>query len=234
MARDLLSRAREAHPRGGESGLRAERVGHLSEPKAWYDDANCLRHANKRIPIITASARRAGLESVIVADNLHGQTTEEYIGTCWKQARAKMHLLPGGLTDIIQLIDKELGHLVKHYLGEEHSSWCVEGDNNRRWMEGMAMWEKRVHLTHMLQKAYARACSQYDFERNAAQLGMLMTADGTGDGLINLQGFENYSFTDADGGDDGQGSSVDEVEEEEYVDPKACLVVSEEDDRTRI
>ena len=222
---EICFRGQGKRIRAEETAGYAPNVWVTFQPKAWYDDANCLRHANKRIPIITASARRAGLESVIVADNLHGQTTEEYIGTCWKQARAKMHLLPGGLTDIMQLIDKELGHLVKHYLGEEHSSWCVEGDNNRRWMEGMALWEKRVHLTHMLQKAYARACSQYDFEKNAAQLGMLMTADGTGDGLIKLQGFENYSFTDADGGDDGQGSSADEVEEEEDVDPKASLVV---------
>ena len=41
-------------------------------------------------------------------------------------------------------------------------------------------------------------------------MGMLMTADGTGDDLIKIQGLENYTFTDEDGGE-----PVNESDEEE-------------------
>ena len=43
------------------------------------------------------------------------------------------------------------------------------------------MWEKRVHLTHMLAKGYQKACAEYDFEKNASKIGMLMTIDNTTD-----------------------------------------------------
>ena len=64
----------------------------------------------------------------------------------------------------------------------------------------------------MLAKGYQKACAEYDFEKNASKIGMLMTIDGTMDDLILPQGFDTYTFTDADGGDDRRGSSADESE----------------------
>ena len=43
-------------------------------------------------------------------------------------------------------------------------------------------------------------------------MGMLMTADGTGDDLIKIQGLENYTFTDEDGGEPGNESDEEEPE----------------------
>jgi hypothetical protein len=69
-----------------------------------------------------------------------------------------------------------------------------------------------VHLTNMLEKAYAKACSVYDFEKVATQLGMLMTIDGSGDDLIKIQGLGHVSFGDEDGGDPPEDSDDDDDE----------------------
>ena len=50
-------------------------------------------------------------------------------------------------------------------------------------------------------------CETFDFERAATRLGMNMTIDGSGDDKIRLQGVENYTFCDADGGATGEVSS---------------------------
>jgi hypothetical protein len=75
------------------------------------------------------------------------------------------------------------------------------GSNIDRWTTGLTAWEKRVHLTNMLEKASGKACSVYDFEKVAAQLGRLMTIDGSGDELIKLQGLGHVTFGEEDGGD---------------------------------
>ena len=105
------------------------------QPKAWYGDATCLEYAVERMPEVTKQARMAQRESVLFADNLHGQTTREFIDACYSRAKAKSHLLPGGVTDLVQLIDRALGALVKHYMGEEHAQWRTEDDNNKKWID---------------------------------------------------------------------------------------------------
>lgn len=89
----------------------------------------------ERMPEVTKQARMAQRESVLFADNLHGQTTREFIDACYSRAKAKSHLLPGGVTDLVQLIDRALGALVKHYMGEEHAQWRTEDDNNKKWID---------------------------------------------------------------------------------------------------
>ena len=197
------------------------------QPKAWYDEENCLRYITERMPGVTSDARRGGRESFLFTDNLHGQTTDEYRAELWSRSKTKLHLLPAGLTDLLQLIDAGLGFLVKYYLGEFHSAWLLEGDNLERWTDGLAMWERRVHITNMLGLAYARACLEYDFEKNAGKLGMLLTVNGAGDELISLQGLGPVTFTDADGGSIGNPS---EDEEDSDDDSDAGSADGENDD----
>ena len=91
------------------------------QPKAWYDDATSLAFAEERMPDITADARAKGHESVVITDNLHGQTTLELCEALWIKSRSKMRLLPTGVTDLLQLIDAGFGYLVKFWLGEFHT-----------------------------------------------------------------------------------------------------------------
>lgn len=155
------------------------------QPKAWYDDAMCLQYAKVRMPVITKEAREAGRESMVFLDNLHGQTTDEYREELWIHSMTKSRLLPPGVTDLIQLIDAGFGFLVKYYFGEFHAEWLSEAGNLDLRVAGLAAWERRVHITHMLAKGYSKACEEFDFEKNAAKVGMMITIDGSGDELIN-------------------------------------------------
>ena len=193
------------------------------QPKAWYDEMTCLLHAAERMPSITANARRAGRESVVILDNLFGQTTKEYRRILWARSRCAVHLLPSGVTDMLQFIDAGFGYLVKYWMGEFHTEWMVEGENLNKWQEGMEMWERRVHMTNMLHLAYVKACATFDFDKVALKLGMQLTIDGSGDDQLAIQGIEDYSFADADGGPVNDGSGMDESSDESDIDVDEIL-----------
>ena len=101
-----------------------------------------------------------------------------------------------------------------------------KGNNLERWTKGpkeggLKMWEKRVLMTHIAGRAWELICcgsegrEPYDFEASARRSGMLMTADGSDDDKIQVQGLTGpYTFKDADGGSDGGESEVEEEEGE--------------------
>ena len=164
---------------------------------------------------ITAEARAAGRESVTIWDNLSGQTTERHRKNLLKH-KCKRHLLPEGMTAELQLVDDGLGHATKNQMGHLHDAWLMEGDNLEMWTaegRGFPAWKKRVLITELAAKAWENVCARFNFERAALHLGMRMTIDGSDDQFIKIQGLENYSFTDADGGPAGAES------EEEGLDP---------------
>jgi hypothetical protein len=184
------------------------------QPKAWYDEATCLKYAKERFRTVTDAARREGRESVLIVDNLYGQTTDEFKTALLRYSNTKVHLLPGGVTDLIQLIDAGFGYLVKFFMGEFHSAWMLEGDNLAKWTEGMVAWQQRAHMTWMLAPAYEKACQQYDFEKVARKLGMLLTIGDEPCEGIKLQGLGEVSFTDSDGGSEGANSDDDTVDDD--------------------
>lgn len=217
------------------------------QPKAWADEEYCEAHARKEMAEATQEARRNGQESVVFYDNLHGQTTDEHERVLREKAHAVRHLLPTGVTGEIQLIDDGVGFSTKNEMGHALDLWLEQGDNMKKWTGdpqsgGMAMWEKRALITHLLAAAWEKVCSKFDFERAATRLGMRMTADGSLDDQIQIQGVPNYSFCDADAGADAPGAAgpgdgsdpqeqqeLDEVlaTEEDELDDDAC---GEEDD----
>jgi len=187
------------------------------QPKAWYDEPTCYKWAAERFPGITKEARLRGEESALFADNLYGQQTQEFNDLLWRVAATKLHLLPSGVTDLVQLVDAGFGAHLKMELGEVHNTWMMKPNNLAKWIGKMEAKEKRVHMTHMAAQAMENACQTYDFEKAGRSVGMLMTADGSGDGDIKLQGVDLYTFCDEDGGSDG-GSDEEELDEEEDID----------------
>lgn len=194
--------------------LKESRCSVRFQPKAWYDEATCLKYAQETFPRFTKEARRKGFESVLFADNLRGQTDKDFIAALWTKAKTKVHLLPSGVTDLVQLVDAGFGKMVKDEIGLAHDDWCTKDGNMNRWVEGLDMWEKRVHMVKLLMSAYETACIGYDFEKNARKLGMLMTTDGSHRDEIDIQGIGNVVFSDEDGGSVGDGSVADEYEVE--------------------
>ena len=74
-------------------------------------------------------------------------------------------------------------------------------NDDTNWVEwtgdNLSASRKRVLMTHWYAsgEGYARACEAFDFTKVFDQCSSNLTADGSGDSLIKLQGFENFSFS---------------------------------------
>ena len=180
------------------------------QKKAWADEAVCEDYALVEMAEITAAARLAGRESVAILDNLHGHTTEAHLANLARN-HCKRHLLPGNTTDELQLVDAGVGHALKIEMAHLHDEWLSKDNNLELWTAAtdFPLWRKRALVTWLAAQAWERVCSHFDFEAAAARLGMRMTIDGSGDELIRIQGTEQYSFSDEDGGDSGSESDED-------------------------
>ena len=189
------------------------------QPKAWADDELCEDHAAVEMLEATADARAAGERSVAFYDNLSGQTTDEHRRNL-RRTHCDRHLLPTGSTGELMLIDGGIGVRLKNGMGDEMDGWQEQPGHLERWTKGpkeggLHAWEKRSLITQLAGRAWEKLCATYDFEASARSLGMLMTADGSGDEQIRVQGLnERYTFTDADGGAEGAESEADEDEAE--------------------
>lgn len=193
------------------------------QPKAWFDDSLCEDYALEEVREITSEARRAGRESVAIFDNLSGQTTKQHLLNLM-QNKCKRHLLPGGMTDELQLVDDGVGYALKNEMGKLHDEWLMEDGNLELWTaEGktFGMWKKRVLITQLTAKAWENVCSRFDFESAARRLGMRMTVDGFDDQFIRIQGVDAYSFCDADGGPPGEESSDEGADPDEELEVNA-------------
>ena len=83
---------------------------------------------------------------MVILDNLSGQTTERHKRNLYKN-KCKRHLLPGGMTDELQLIDDGVGYALKHEMGALHDAWLMEEGNLELWTaegKGFPAWKKRV------------------------------------------------------------------------------------------
>ena len=199
-----------------EKGSWDSRVHVLFQPKAWADNI-CLHWAESIFPASVTE----GAASVLFCDNLVHQTTDEFWSTL-RKANTKLHLLKSDCTDEIQVIDAGIGKKTKNLIGQQCEEW-LEGDGNlERWVAGgITASERRTPLTKWLAKAWEEVCSTTDFEKLGHWTGCLMTADGSDDHEVKPQGLQEYTFSDADAGDDFRDASDedDSVEEEEDGDP---------------
>ena len=129
--------------------------------------------------------------------------------------RLAPRLLPAGVTDLVQLVDAGFGKLVKDKAGKHHTAWMIKDDNQQRWVDGMKAWEIRAHITHVVHLGYDEACKSYDFEKNARKVGMLMTIGEEQYEGVNIQGLGPITFTDAEGGSEGNLSDDGIYDDEE-------------------
>ena len=196
------------------------------QKKAWADDELCEGFAYVELHEATAQARMRGERSVCFFDNLSGQTTDEHLRNC-KRAACDRHLLPTGSTGELMLIDGGVGARQKNLMGDHLDEWLEQPGNLERWTTGpkeggLHAWEKRVLISQIAGRAWETLCcggdghEPYDFEASARSMGMLMTADGSDDDCIRMQGLAGpYTFTDSDGGEQGAESEAEADNEEE-------------------
>ncbi|CAB1105043.1 unnamed protein product [Ectocarpus sp. CCAP 1310/34] len=129
--------------------------------------------------------------SILIMDNLHAQTTDEFKEYLAKHCNSLAWYGPSEST-------------------EEMDIWLGQSDNLERWeTASLTASDRRVLITQWMGAAMARLKRQQAYRyRLFEKCGMAMTVDGSGDDRITLEGLDKpYNFAnDEDSSDDEQGS----------------------------
>ena len=191
------------------------------DPKAWYNERMCMEWARLAAVEIVLKSEGAHL---VFADNLSGQTTKEFKEYMLRHSNATVHNLLPGCTDEIQVVDDGFGALIKHHAQDVSDEWLMVDANWEEWTStSLSASRRRVLLTTWYGEGYRRACSAYDFVKHFTKVGSNLTANGSEDHLIKLQGLDEFSFSEADAERDAltgglsPESSLDTVAEEEAL-----------------
>ena len=157
-------------------------------------------------------------ESLLTLDNLHGQTTNKFKAYMKKECNSLVWHYPVGCTDALPPIDAGLAELIKVKVGKQLDIWLENGGNLERW-ENNALTVSDRRVT----KWVATAVDIVDNRPNNRfrlfeKTGSLMTADGSCDERINLEGLtkplafmRNGGETEAaEGGAGGRGNEGSE------------------------
>ena len=152
-------------------------------------------------PFIEAE-RAAGVagstdEYLLFQDNLDSQIQPEYIGELKKHATFN-HQVPPNKTDQVQPVDRGLGRQIKIYMGQEMDKWLETEDNLEKWENNtMSASDRRICLANWYFNAWKKACNGTAMRRYFEKSGALLTADGSDDHLIKLEGVpkgEKFTF----------------------------------------
>ena len=161
-------------------------------------------------------------ESLLTLDNLHEQTTEKFKAYMKKERNSLVWHYPVGCTDALRPIDADLAALIKVEVGKQLDIWLENGGNLERCeSNALTASNRRVLLTKWVATAVDivdnRPSNRF---RLFEKTGSLMTADGSCDERINLEGLTKPLAFMRNGGDTeaaegGAGGRGDEGSEEE-------------------
>ena len=102
---------------------------------AWADSAFCNSWAANtcRKGVCGSSIESPEEQSILFADNLYGQTTDEFKHVLKKECNALLWLLSPKCTNEVQPVDAGHGMLFKVYVGKALDGWLLNGDNVEKW-----------------------------------------------------------------------------------------------------
>lgn len=69
------------------------------------------------------------LQFILFADNIHGQTTDEFKSVLLKQCNTLLRLLPAGCTDEIQPVDAGYGRIFKVHVDKALDKGLLDADH---------------------------------------------------------------------------------------------------------
>ena len=184
------------------------------DPKAWYNAKMCNKWAV--LAAVEIIKKDEGLH-LILCDNLGGQTTDEWKNLLKKHCNADEHSLLAGCTDEIQVVDAGFGALIKHHTQIVSDEWLESDAHWAEWTSTrLSAGRRRILLTNWYGEGYRRACKAFDFVKVFQRCGSAMTADGSDDHKIGLQGApEDWTWSVEDAKRDsvtGEFPTVDPVE----------------------
>ena len=143
-------------------------------------------------PFIEAE-RKAGVATMadrylLFQDNLDAQKQPDYVSFL-NDLGVDDHKLPPNETDQVQPIDRGLGRHVKIYLGQLMDEWLDDDENLAKWEENkLIASDRRILLANWFYKGTMRALEGDAMLKYFQHAGALLTADGTDDDLIKLEG----------------------------------------------
>ena len=99
------------------------------------------------------------------------------------------HKVPPNETDQVQPIHRGMGRQIKVYLGQLLDEWLDDEDNLEKWESNtLTASDRRILLAHWFYKASMKALQGEAKRKYFEHAGALLTADGTDDDLIKLEG----------------------------------------------
>ena len=166
----------------------------LWQDKAWVDRPVAVEWVEKVMEPFVQAERDAGVaikgttRYLLFQDNLDSQKQPEYIQKL-KDLGIDDHKVPPNETDQVQPVDRGLGQHVKLYLGRELDKWLEDDTNLALWEDGtLTASDRRILLATWYDAAVRQALEGEAKLKYFRHAGALMTADGTDDDLIKLEG----------------------------------------------
>ena len=178
----------------------------LWQPKAWVDRPTSIAWAKqcfkKMIDAdIAAGVANASTRYMLIQDNLDAQLKSrnpEYIKYLATECQTDDHKVPPNKTDQVQPVDRGMGGTVKRYMSQLLDEWLDNEANIEKWeSDSFTASDRRILLAHWYCKAFKKACEGEAKRKYFEHAGALMTADGSGDDLIKLEGVpkgEKFEF----------------------------------------
>eukprot|EP00966_Prymnesium_polylepis_P086553 2003176-Prymnesium_polylepis.1 len=204
----------------------------LWQDKAWVDRPTArtwAEHGWKQMvdADIAAGVAYESTRYLLFQDNLDAQCPHRnpaYTDYLHDECQTDSHMLPPGKTDQVQPVDRGLGRHIKIYMGQEEDSWLEDDSNLEKWEDNkLTAGDRRILIAHWFFKACKRAFEGRAKRKYFEHAGALMTADGSDDDKIQLEGVpkgEKFTFVEVAAGT-AQTETVDAVEPAEEVDDVA-------------
>ncbi|CAM9991965.1 unnamed protein product [Pylaiella littoralis] len=135
---------------------------------AWADSSFCDSWARNtyRKAVCGTSLTPPKEEPILLADNLHGQTTEEFRRILKQDCNTLLWLVPPRCTDEVQPVDAGYGRLFQVYVGKELDVFLLEGDNVERWESNkLTASDRRILLTQWIGRTAKKPDSDMRYRR---------------------------------------------------------------------
>ncbi|CAB1108815.1 unnamed protein product [Ectocarpus sp. CCAP 1310/34] len=128
------------------------------QENAWMDGPACMAWANNSF--LRSIKGEEGVvpmeQSILFADNLHAQTTDEFKKFLYGECNTLLRLLPPKLTDELQPVDAGYGRLLKVEDGNELDEFLGHEENLCLWETNkLSAGARRILFTRFIARAVA-------------------------------------------------------------------------------
>jgi hypothetical protein len=143
--------------------------------------------------------------------------TNRHVGKDLKKAGILPWFYAAGCTDELQPVDDNVGATMKKLYTIEQETWLEDEENLELWeQESIPAWQRRVCVTNWLGLAKSKMAGGQVIRRAFERTGSAMDITGQNHELIEVDGLDEYKFSDYkfEGADDENVAGPAEGEEE--------------------